>query len=416
MHPRGMVLGALFVLALVGCTPAATPTTTSTKPTAATPTTAGTTAPPSSPTPTGAAATEPGQAATPAARSNESQPAGPVGTADWREEWDKTVAAAKKEGKVVVVGSLGDNHRTAAMTFQRAYPEIRVDFTGAVTRQHALKLLAERRAGQYRSDVLLGAAMEVYDGLVPGGAFDPLRPALLLPEVLEDSKWHGGFQDGWGDKDRRYVYLPLGFLAFSALVNRDFVPESELNSLDQLLDPKWAGKIVTLDPRRGGPAAASLQALLIGKGEDFVRKLLAQDLVIKREEELAEAIVRGRYPISIGFQSQPLRFAQGLSKSIKPLAQDELGGSVLGGGGGSVMLANRAPHPNAARLYVNWVLSQEGQKAWVQATGYNSRRLDVEGPPDTAPDVRIRYVRPDREEAVPYYWRAMAIAEGILQR
>ncbi|HLE79762.1 MAG TPA: hypothetical protein VJA25_00545, partial [Dehalococcoidia bacterium] len=155
MHPRGMVLGALFVLALVGCTPAATPTTTSTKPTAATPTTA----------------------SGPAAESN-GRPAGPVGTADWREEWDKTVAAAKKEGKVVVVGSLGDNHRTAAMTFQRAYPEIRVDFTGAVTRQHALKLLAERRAGQYRSDVLLGAAMEVYDGLVPGGAFDPLRPAL----------------------------------------------------------------------------------------------------------------------------------------------------------------------------------------------------------------------------------------------
>ncbi len=390
MQPRGLVLAALLVLALVACTPAASPTPSSTRPTAAMPTTAS--GPPAE------------------------SPAGPVGTADWREEWDKTVAAAKKEGRVVVVGSLGDSHRTAAMTFQRAYPEIRVEFTGAVTRRYALKLLAERKAGQYRLDVLLGAAMEVYEGLVPGGAFDPLRPALVLPEVLEDSKWHGGFQDGWGDKDRRYVYLPLGFLAFSVLVNRDFVPESELSSLDQLLDPKWAGKIVTLDPRRGGPAAASLQALLIGKGEDFVRKLLAQDLVIKRENELAEAIVRGRYPISIGFQSQPLRFAQGLSKSIKPVAQDELGGSVLGGGGGSVMLVNRAPHPNAARLYVNWVLSQEGQRAWVQATGYNSRRLDVEGPPDTAPDVRIRYVRPDREEAVPYYWRARAIAEGILQR
>ncbi len=78
------------------------------------------------------------------------------------------------------------------------------------------------------------------------------------------------------------------------------------------------------------------------------------------------------------------------------------------------MLVNRAPHPNAARLYVNWVLSQEGQRVWQQATGYNSRRLDVDGPPDTAPKVGIKYVRTDREEAVPYYGRAVAIVKETM--
>lgn len=393
MRPRGVVLALLLVLALVACNPAPNLTPASNSP----------------------PAPAPAAVPTPAANSNESQPTAPVAGAGWRDEWDRTVASARSEGTVVVVGSLGDAHRAAASAFQRAYPDIRVEFTGAVTRQYALQLLEERRRGQYRLDVFMGAAMEVYDGLVPGGAFDPLRPALLVPEVLDDSKWHGGFEDGWGDKGRKYVYAPLGFVVFSVLVNRDLVPEPELNSLDQLLDPKWKGKIVTLDPRLGGPAAASLQALLIGKGEDYLRELLAQDLAIKSEGEWVEAMARGRYPISMGFQSQPLRFAQRLSKSVGPLAPDEPGGSVLGGGGGSVMLVNQAPHPNAARLYVNWVLSQEGQNTWVQATGYNSRRLDVEGPPDSRPHPGIRYVRPDKEEAVPFYWRAVDIAKEILQ-
>lgn len=372
--------------------------------------------------PTEAPAAKPSRAATPEAKPNEGQSAKPVVPADWKADWDKTVAAAKREGKVVVVGLIGEGHRTAAMAFQKAYPDIQLEFTGATTRRYAPKLLAERRGEQYLLDVLMGAATEVYGGLLPEGVFDPLRPALLLPEVLDGSRWHGGFDDGWGDKERKYVYMPLGYVVFSVYVNRDLVPESELNSLDQLLDPKWKGKIVTLDARRGGRGAGSLQSLLIGKGEDFVRNLLAQDLVIMSESMggsrgQAEALVRGRYPISISIErSELMRFKQaGLGTNIKPLAPDEPGGSGLGAGGGSIMLVNRAPHPNAARVFINWVLSQEGQKAWVQANGFNSRRLDVEGPPDTAPRVGIQYVRPAKEAADPYFWRAMAIAKEILK-
>jgi ABC-type Fe3+ transport system substrate-binding protein len=84
-------------------------------------------------------------------------------------------------------------------------------------------------------------------------------------------------------------------------------------------------------------------------------------------------------------------------------------------GFGNVMLINRAPHPNAAKLYINWLLSQEGQTAFATITQRNSRRLDVQGLPETTPRPGVEYVIINREENQPNIATAMDLAKTIIK-
>ena len=79
------------------------------------------------------------------------------------------------------------------------------------------------------------------------------------------------------------------------------------------------------------------------------------------------------------------------------------------------MLVNRAPHPNAARVYLNWLLSKDGQTAWAQTTGENSRRTDVEGPAESAPDPAKSYRVVNSEEYNHYQDQALGLAREILR-
>ena len=100
-------------------------------------------------------------------------------------------------------------------------------------------------------------------------------------------------------------------------------------------------------------------------------------------------------------------------------AANEEGKVVVAGGLASpiVRLLNEAPNPNAAKVFVNWLLSKEGQTAYVKATDLNSRRLDVQGPAETAPDPKANYVRGEKEvsDAELDINRAREIAKEIIK-
>jgi len=97
--------------------------------------------------------------------------------ADWKAEWDVVLAAAKKEGKVVVAGGAGPGYRKAVDEFQKAYPDIKLEYTGgSAGNVHAPKILAERQAGLYLWDVFQGAGTVMLEPLIPQRVFAPLRP------------------------------------------------------------------------------------------------------------------------------------------------------------------------------------------------------------------------------------------------
>ncbi len=285
------------------------------------------------------------------------------------------------------------------MTFEQDFPEIAVEYTGANSRDFWPRMFRERELGQYLWDLRVGGPdPQVYEAR-DNGMLDPVRPLLLLPEVTEDNSWFGGFNSLFVDKEQKYI---AGFLAYSSalvFVNREIIPETEFRSDKDLIDPRWRGKIVLQDPR-GGAGLGSMTVLLAVHGEQFVRDLLSnQDVAVTGDNrQQAEWVIRGRYPIGIGVLPDQLMYLRqsGLEFNVQRLQEGSAGLSV---GFGGIQLMNRAPHSNAAKVYINWLLSQKAQKSVTEALRLNSRRLDVPtGNPETVID-------PDRlEDFVPHQY------------
>ena len=107
-------------------------------------------------------------------------------------KWEQLVAAAKKEGKVVIYGRGAAEYVTVYRDhFQKAFPGIKVDYVGGRS-DLAHRLTAERRAGKYFPDLFLMSGGRLVRGLRAQGAFQSLRSALVLPEVKDTSKWFEG--------------------------------------------------------------------------------------------------------------------------------------------------------------------------------------------------------------------------------
>lgn len=104
-------------------------------------------------------------------------------------EWDKVLEAAKKEGRVVVAGQ--SDYHTVFAEFRKKHPQIKlVSIPGRG--ELAARIMAERRAKKYLVDVYISGAGTMYNVLYKGKALEPIKPALILPEVLDESKWWGG--------------------------------------------------------------------------------------------------------------------------------------------------------------------------------------------------------------------------------
>ncbi|HLY64523.1 MAG TPA: extracellular solute-binding protein, partial [Chloroflexota bacterium] len=336
--------------------------------------------------------------------------------ADWQRQWDQIIAGAKKEGKLNLVVTTGEPFSTVYQAFTAKYG-VQVDITTGNGQADIVPRIAnERKSGQFLWDAMVHSPQALFNGLKPIGALDPLQPSLVLPEILDDTKWAGGFDAGWADTEKKLVYTFVSYAEWAAWINRDVIPESQLNSYEQLWDPKWRGKMAWQDPRVPSSAVAKAGAILKYKGEDKLRALLTQQapVLTQDQRQLAEWVLRGQYPIAIGlYQPQLIPFAQqGVKFNVQPLRDADPAAATLASGTGSVVLFNRPPHPNAAKLLVNWQLSQEGQAEYSQRTRFNIRRLDVpvfdkEMLPDPARD----YLNVGKEDVYPFYTQALNIAK-----
>jgi iron(III) transport system substrate-binding protein len=335
-------------------------------------------------------------------------------------EWDRTLAAARQEGKVSVAGPPGQTYRDALMEFQKAHPEIAVEYSALSGRDFAPRVLAERQAGQYLWDVHVGGTGTINGDLKPHGILDPVKPAILRPELLDDSRWLGGFDAAFADSERQYTFAFQAAVSFPAWVNRDLVSESELSRVEDLVAPRWRGQVIWQDPRVAGAGASTAGHLLLVLGESTVQQLWAQDVAVTRDNrQQVEALVRGRYPIGIGISTGQLVEFQnhGLGQNVKPLALDTPAGARLSPGFGALVLLKQPPHPNAARVYANWLLSPAGQSAWGRHVGDCSRRVDVSDcPAMTRPEPTRSYPPSINDEAYQHYQaQAVELAERAIK-
>jgi iron(III) transport system substrate-binding protein len=304
------------------------------------------------------------------------------------DDWAVVLAKAKQEGTVVVHGGPGKNYFAMFVTaFNKAYPDIKVQFSGAAGNIEVPKVLRERQAGIYGWDVWASGPSSMLSTLKPAGILQPLRP-ILRPEVMDDSKWSSGFEFGWMDNDQQLVYGFDGTVQTPLMINWDFVPKSSLTALTDLLKPEFAGKIVWHDPRVSGTGNGSSQTLFRNMGEQNLVAMYRNNVVYTiNGHQIAEWVVRGRYPVGLGLEEPELKDfqAQGLGKNIRPVPDSLLPIQQISTGFGGIGYLDRAPHPNAAAVYINWVLSKDGQEAWTSVPR-NSRRTDVKPAfPELAP-------------------------------
>ena len=163
---------------------------------------------------------------------------------------------------------------------------------------------------------------------------------------------------------------------------KDLFPAGKPLDYDQLLDPRLKGKILFRTPSTPEGGALFLTGALKQKGPDFVKKLLVDQQPIFQENAqlISQQLIQGKAPIEIGGDQPTLTDCkvQGGCKNIEEVPQK---GYALANGVG---VFKTPPHPNATKVFVNWVLSKQGQQAFVdswvkaQASGANSDRVDVE--------------------------------------
>jgi iron(III) transport system substrate-binding protein len=295
----------------------------------------------------------------------------------WQAEWKKTLALAAKEESVVVgIPASGELRKKMQAAFKQR-SGLDTELVPARGPQNASRIASEHKAGVRYFDLLIGGTGTALP-LAHGGALEPLEPWLMLPEVRDARQWWGGHV--WDDNltTKQFIYSFQAYMSDDLWYNASLVQPEEVLSYDDLLSPKWKGKIGFLDPRAPGSGYALWTFLLRIKGADYLKSLVRQNpLVDANQRQLADSLAKGKIAMSLGVTSYSLQpFLQaGLHlKSLPPLKE----GDYVTMGSGGLSLVKNPPHPNAARVFLNWLLGKEGQEVFGQAMTQGTRRLDVE--------------------------------------
>lgn len=300
--------------------------------------------------------------------------------AHWKDEWDRTLNRAREEREVVVVGFSSSAVVQALTEFQKFYPEIKLILISGRGSQLGPRLVAERRASKYLADVYVAGTTTAVEVLVPAKAFDPIRPVLILPEVVDETLWFNK-KFYFADPQGEHILINDGTAESSFIAyNTKLVQPEEFRSYLDLLNAKWKGKIVAHDPRRSGGGGGSTRFLYYSPkfGPNFLFRLFSEmDIRIGADErQMMDWLATGKYSLYLFPSSGDPAKAKQQGLPVDEITHIREGASMHSGAGG-IALMNRAPHPNAAKLYINWFLSREGQTAWQKSNDRNSLRTDI---------------------------------------
>jgi len=285
------------------------------------------------------------------------------------------VAAAKAEGSVIVDGPPIDSVRTALThDFEAAYG-IPVSYISSGTAQSGVRVRAERAAGKYLLDVFISGSDPTLLTFLPSGWLDPIEPVLIAPGVADSRKWADGHV--WYGDPQHTVLRVFRFTSPELAVNTKLVKPEDVATWQSLLDPKWQGKIIAKDPTIDGAGAVLTAYFYLNYGADFVRKLYKdQHPVLSRDpRQSMQWLAEGTYPILVGPEFVSLQQFQKLGYPIVALYPQ--GPRFTTGGWGMIALMNHAVHPNAAKLFVNWVAGKQGQASFANSVLEVSLRTDV---------------------------------------
>lgn len=288
--------------------------------------------------------------------------------------WNAILEAANKESLVVATGP-GERDKAIIDEFQKAYPKIKVQHTGIRPTDIAPKVITEQENNKYLWDVMIGSSSTMNGIMSPAGVFADLAPIIKELPNNDDSNWHGALEIYTNDKSEVLIHALKPYKTI--YINKEHELASEFKSIDDLANPVFKGKIVIDTPMFPTYGSINLAGVLALKGEDFIRKIMIDqdptymDNIMTTTDWLGQK----RFPIAIGADESRILELQraGQCKQCEPFDYGAI--PMLTQGVGTF---KNMPNPNAAKVFVNWLLSKEGQIAYNENLGLVSRRVDVE--------------------------------------
>jgi iron(III) transport system substrate-binding protein len=322
----------------------------------------------------------------------------PIGAQDrgWDEHWKETLVRAKKEGKVVVANSPDPVMRSEIIPKFTVRFGIPVEFVAGRPADLVQRFKIEQGAGVYSIDIFMSGGTTPATLLYPEKMLDPLRPLFLLPEILDPAKWKRG-KLWFPDPEEKHVLRVFNTVSEWFHVNTAYVNPEEIRSIQDLLNPKWRGKIATEDPTVSGRPQGNATRFLHQLGDEFIRKLyIDQKPAISGDRRQAvDWLARGTYPICLscrGEDSERLRKEGFKIAEIYELSDLK---NVVNAAPWQLTLLRKAPHPHAARVFANWIVSKEGLELYSRGYGAVTLRTDVDESfldPRTIPRPGVQYL------------------------
>ncbi|MBI4330171.1 MAG: extracellular solute-binding protein [Chloroflexi bacterium] len=324
--------------------------------------------------------------APPAAPAPAPAPAVGSGKAGWEAEWEKTVAAARKEGELLVYMHLASEARIPIVdAFYKKFG-IKMDALTAPTPDLLTRINTEYRAGVHQVDIYIGGVSGLTTQTKPLGYISPIEPLLILPEVKDPKAWLNGKLPFFDQDGTAFAWLAIS--SPGIIVNTDSVKKGEITSYLDLLKPEWIEKIVMSDPTVAGNAVGGMNILVeewgLDKTKEYLTKIVQQKTVITRDQyQSTEWVVRGKTPIGLFSQSPTvIQFAQQGAPIATPLTKEPKQMTTSNGG---LAILSKPAHPNATIVFANWLLSRDGQAAVAPVFGAQSARADV--PAENIPEI-----------------------------
>jgi len=283
--------------------------------------------------------------------------------------WAKVVDAARKEGKVTVYSFnlIGDLATAVTKTFEEKYG-IKIEIVTGLGTVLIERLKSEGAAKKHIADAFDTAVSLVATAKTMGLT----TSAGDLPVLSEKDIW---YLPPRLDPEGHVINInpsPTSVYINTKLIN----PGGEPKSYKELLDSKWKGKIGISTPVTDPvPIYSFVARKQLGLDDDYFRQLSRQDLkVVPSRRDADNILARGEVPLIYAASAST---TGPLMREGAPLKAVELEEGVIMAAGPGITLLKEAPHPNAARVFINWLLSVEGQTLWSEKRGSLAMRKDV---------------------------------------
>jgi ABC-type Fe3+ transport system substrate-binding protein len=309
--------------------------------------------------------------------------------ADWKADWDKTLAEAKGQSLNLIIQP-SEGYEAVVNEFKKRFPQIKVQATLMHPTDAGPRVLTEQQNGLFAWDAWWATGSNMNNIVLPAGGLEKITDYLVLPEVKDEANWRAP-NYLYTSKRGPYVFVHTHFIQILGAYNTRLVPGGKL-TMDNLLDPSLKGKYSIRQPSRPHGGAMMLAQIGKEKGIGTVEKILSDmaPVYVDNDRQNFMAVMKGTAAVGLGTPDGILFDCkkEGGCEDVRFFPTGFLHSRA-------VSVFKNAPNKAAATVWVNWLLSKEGQDVYVREwskynpTGAFSMRKDVAGDPrhaDSMPD------------------------------